>query len=106
MGTQGLLLVQGKKVSSAEPERATYLRHGYRLRRRRSRWKLCLLVLSLPWQRGACEFSAPLLRVLESCASGPGLLGSRRAQCVPLARAPAALRRPRMALEGCQTLRG
>lgn len=73
---------------------------------RRTMWKLCLLLLSLPSQWEACKFSAPVLRVLESCAFGPGLLGSRRAQCVLLSQAPAALHRPCMALEIRQTLRG
>lgn len=69
-------------------------------------WKLCLLFLSLPYQWEAWKFSAPVLHVLESCAFGPGLVGSRGAQCVLLTQAPAVLRRPCMALESCQTLRG
>lgn len=64
------------------------------------------LFLSLPYQWEAWKFSAPVLHVLESCAFGPGLVGSCGAQCVLLTQAPAVLRRPCMALESCQTLRG
>lgn len=64
------------------------------------------LFLRLPWQWEAWKFFAPVLHVLESCAFGPGLVGSRRAQCVLLTQAPAVLRCPCMALESCQALRG
>lgn len=64
------------------------------------------LSLSLPWQWEVWKFSAPVLHVLESCAFGPGLVGSRGAQCVLLSQAPAVLRHPCMALESFQALRG
>lgn len=50
---------------------------------------LCLLE---QWE--ALKFSAPVLRVLESCAFRPGLVGPHRAQCVLLTQAPAVLRHP------------